>query len=192
LGIGTASQVLSVSGGVPAWTTPAAGGGLTLIATATPSAATTISFTSIPSDYKHLMLIWRDTYSSSTTGGHGVRLNNDTAADRHSYRNLGLISSSTVARDTGTGTLFTSDSTERMIIPRQNNSSSRSLLGYGTFTVYRYTESEPKFCEWTGSGDVGSSFGNGQFEGTAAITRIDFVRSASQTINGTFYLYGVS
>jgi hypothetical protein len=166
--------------------------GMTLLATATPSAATGISFTNIPTFYKHLMIIWRDTYASSTSG-FGVRLNNDTTAGRHSYRNLGMTASATVGRDTGTSTFFTSDNNERFVIPRQTATpASRNLLGYGTFTVYRYTENEPKFCEWNGSGDTGSSFGNGQFEGTAAITQVDFVRSSTQTINGTFYLYGVS
>ena len=35
LGIGTTGQVLNVSGGVPAWATPASGGGMTLLSTTT-------------------------------------------------------------------------------------------------------------------------------------------------------------
>jgi hypothetical protein len=45
LGIGTTGQVLSVSGGVPAWTTPtAAASGLTLIAAGTITSAATFNF----------------------------------------------------------------------------------------------------------------------------------------------------
>ena len=48
LGIGTTGQVLSVSGGVPAWTTPAAGGGKVLqvlsITTSTSAASTSATF----------------------------------------------------------------------------------------------------------------------------------------------------
>jgi len=55
LGIGTSGQVLAVSGGVPAWTTPAAAGSMTLLSTTTLSAATT-TVSSISQSYKHLYI----------------------------------------------------------------------------------------------------------------------------------------
>jgi hypothetical protein len=195
LGIGTASQVLSVVSGVPSWTTPAGGGGLTLIATATPSAATTVSFTSIPGTYKHLMIVWQDVFQSSATAsdGWGVRLNNDTTAGLHTYYNRGLGQSS-ITGDRGSSTLFTSSSAElRMVIPKTTTGSTTyDSQARGVFMVYRYTESSAKFCEWRSSGDDALSFGNGRFGGTSAITQVDFVRASTQTIDGKFYLYGVS
>jgi hypothetical protein len=194
LGVGTTGQVLGVAAGVPAWTTPA-GGGMTLIATATPSGASTISFTSIPTTYKHLMIVWQDVFQSSATGsdGWGVRLNNDTTAGLHTYFNRGFLQSS-ITGDKGSSTLFTSSSAEqRMIIPKTTSGSTTYAdQARGVFMVYRYTESNEKFCEWRSSGDDALSFGNGRFGGTAAITQVDFVRASTQTITGKFYLYGVS
>jgi hypothetical protein len=195
LGIGTASQVLGIAAGVPAWTTPASGGGMTIIGTATPSAATTVSFTSIPGTYKHLMIVWQDVFQSSATAsdGWGVRLNNDTSAGLHTYFNRGLGQNS-ITGDRGSSTLFTSSSAElRMVIPKTTTGSTTyDSQARGVFMVYRYTESSAKFCEWRSSGDDAISFGNGRFGGTSAITRIDFVRASTQTIDGNFYLYGVS
>jgi hypothetical protein len=168
---------------------------MTLIATATPSAATTISFTSIPTTYKHLMIVWQDVFQDSATAsdGWGVRLNNDTSAGLHTYYNRGLTQSSTTG-DKGSSTLFTSSSAEqRMIIPKTTSGSTTyDSQARGVFMVYRYTESSAKFCEWRSSGDDALSFGNGRFGGTAAITQVDFVRASTQTITGKFYLYGVS
>jgi hypothetical protein len=195
-GSATSGQILQANGsGAVTFETPAAGGGLTLIATATPSAATTISFTSIPTTYKHLMIVWQDVFQSSATGsdGWGIRLNNDTSAGLHTYYNRGLTASSTTG-DKGSSTLFTSSSAEqRMIIPKTTSGSTTYAdQARGVFMVYRYTESNEKFCEWRSSGDDALSFGNGRFGGTSAITQIDFVRASTQTITGKFYLYGVS
>ena len=173
----------------------ASSGGMTLIATATPSAATTVSFTSIPGTYKHLMIVWQDVFQSSATAsdGWGVRLNNDTTAGLHAYFNRGLGPGSITA-DRGSSTLFTSSSAElRMIIPKTTNGSTvYDSQARGVFMVYRYTENSAKFCEWRSSGDDAISFGNGRFGGTSAITQVDFVRASTQTIDGKFYLYGVS
>jgi hypothetical protein len=195
-GAATSGQILQANGsGAVAFATPAAGGGMTLIATATPSAATTISFTSIPTTYKHLMIVWQDVFQNSATAsdGWGVRLNNDTTAGLHTYYNRGLAQSATTG-DKGSSTLFTSSSAEqRMIIPKTTSGSTTyDSQARGVLMVYRYTESNEKFCEWRSSGDDALSFGNGRFGGTAAITQIDFVRASTQTITGKFYLYGVS
>lgn len=196
LAVGTNGHVLTAdsaeASGVK-WAA-ASSGGLTLIATATPSAATTVSFTSIPGTYKHLMIVWQDVYQSSATSsdGWGVRLNNDTTAGLHTYFNRN-IGGATIA-DRGSSTLFTSNSAElRMIIPKTTSSSTTyDAQARGVFMVYRYSESSAKFCEWHGSGDDVIVIGNGRFGGTSAITQIDFVRASTQTITGNFYLYGVS
>jgi hypothetical protein len=55
LGIGTTGQVLNVTGGVPAWATPAAAGGFTLLSTTT-LAASEVNITGISQSYKMLMI----------------------------------------------------------------------------------------------------------------------------------------
>jgi hypothetical protein len=58
LGIGSTSDVLTVSGGVPTWAAPAGGGGMTLMSTTTLSgASTTISVAA--NSYKQLQLVIR-------------------------------------------------------------------------------------------------------------------------------------
>jgi hypothetical protein len=79
LGIGTTGQVLNVSGGVPAWTTPAGGGGMTVLATGTLSNQQ-LSITSISGSYQSLVLV----VSNLTAGaGHdlAVRFNGDTGSN---------------------------------------------------------------------------------------------------------------
>lgn len=66
IGIGSSGQVLTVSGGVPAWATPAAGGGFTLLSTTNITAVSTISITSINQTYKHLFVTMSD-FTTNTT-----------------------------------------------------------------------------------------------------------------------------
>ena len=76
LGIGTTGQVLSVSGGVPAWATPAAGGGLTLLSTtALSGSSTTVS--SISGSYKNLRVVILSARNSQGSN-FSIRLNGDT------------------------------------------------------------------------------------------------------------------
>jgi hypothetical protein len=184
LGIGTASQVLSVSGGVPAWTTPAAGGGMTLIGTATPSGATSLSFTSIPGTYKHLVVMWSDV-TQSAAGYWNIRCNNDTTANYH-Y--------TWIRDDVIASTVFGNDSDLYACI---SNSASTFPINRasGSFTFWRYTEAQIKLMTGIRSGistSLRSSDVVGNYLGTAAITQLDFIRSSTQTITGNFYLYGVS
>jgi hypothetical protein len=80
LGIGTTGQVLSVSGGVPAWTT--ASGGMTLISTTTLTGAS-VSLSSIPSTYYNLQLVVRNYKPATDDQGIRMRFNGDSNADRH-------------------------------------------------------------------------------------------------------------
>lgn len=56
LGIGSTGQVLTVSGGVPAWATPAAGS-LTLLSTTATTSGTSISITGISQSYSALKIV---------------------------------------------------------------------------------------------------------------------------------------
>jgi hypothetical protein len=200
LGIGTATQVLTVNAGAtaPEWTTPASGGGLTLIATATPSAATTISFTSIPSTYKHLMLIWRGIFQSVTSEAFFVRLNNDSTSKYNTqaaYMNSGSFGSDYDANTTGFGQL---NATVTAPIGKTATSASNLVqVSNGKMMIYRYTDTGNRLVDWESS-----NFGGAQNWVTArgtyapvsgsAVNRVDFIRSSTQTITGTVYLYGVS
>jgi hypothetical protein len=67
LGIGTTGQVLNVAGGVPAWATPASGGGMTLLSTTTLSGAG-VTISGISQDYVNLFI----TITRVTDNGNGT------------------------------------------------------------------------------------------------------------------------
>jgi hypothetical protein len=201
LGIGTADQVLSVAAGVPAWTTPAAGGGMTLIATATPSEATSVSFSDIPSTYKHLIVQWKNVSMNSTSGYWNVRINSDTTS---SYSWVSLSSngpanaSRSVAGSVGKVVRFggTNDYTA-VIGSTASATTDFSLKAYGRLTINDYSSgSTSKGIESLSFSANGAAiyvnFLGGMYDKTDVVTSVQFVRSASETITGTFYLYGVS
>lgn len=85
LGVGSTGQILTVSGGVPTWSTPAASGGFTLIQRYVPNnTEVQLAFTSISSSYKHLLLVWTGITSN---GDFIIRLNNDSGSN-YSYDNV--------------------------------------------------------------------------------------------------------
>jgi hypothetical protein len=202
LGIGTASQVLSVSGGVPAWTTPAAGGGMTLIATATPSGATSVSFTSIPTTYKNLVVRWFGVYMSTNAGFFAVRVNSNSGSN---YSSLQTRTEGNAFNWTWTtnGTWYGKDDASNSVIPRATTSGAQfPKQGYGELTIYDYasTALSLRHMQSLSYGYYAAldvpivvhTVGGYTASGTA-ITSIQFERQdGSETITGTFYLYGVS
>jgi hypothetical protein len=194
LGIGTADQVLGIAAGVPAWTTPAGGGGLTALGTVTASAGTAVSFTSIPTTYKHLVVRWQDVFQSATSGYLGVRFNNNSGTV-YTNKGWGQAGSRFPAAAANTG-WFDSVSLSAIGYTTDTNDQTRSV---GQFIVYDYANTSIKRVSY-----LNTAFTNGSSVPTGceawmvygstgtAITQIDFVRSSTQTITGTFLLYGVS
>jgi hypothetical protein len=71
LAVGTSGQVLAVSGGVPAWTTLASAGGMTLLSTTTLSGATT-TISSINQTYVNLQVVFSGI--TITTAGNTISI----------------------------------------------------------------------------------------------------------------------
>jgi hypothetical protein len=204
LALGTAGQILKVNAGAtaPEWATAAGAGGLTLIATATPSGATTISFTSIPTTYKHLMVVWRGIYQSALNTSWGLRFNSVTTGYYTNALSFGGTTGTTnpYLSVEDNVTRLGSDNSIGVIGPSTTSSTNKYNQNRGQATIYRYTELEPRAVIWN---DYGGYFTNATVSGhrtasglfdnsAAAITQVDFIRSGSQTITGTIYLYGVS
>jgi hypothetical protein len=197
-GAATSGQVLQANGsGAVTFATPAAGGGMTLISTATPSAATSLSFTSIPGTYKHLLVLYCGVFQSVTNGYWSVRLNSDTAVGKHEWNSLCWNGSAADGRSNET-TGFGDTGNHAPIGFTANTSQPHNAIG--EFWVYNYTiTTTPKHVKWIASGSA--TGGTSQHSNTAtgryittgtAVTQLDFIRSSTQTITGTFYLYGVS
>jgi hypothetical protein len=85
LAIGTSADVLTVSGGIPAWAAPASGGGLTLInlGGTTLSGAST-SVTTIPGTYKNLH-IYIENFSMGSNNNNGYIQFNGTTSDNYAF-----------------------------------------------------------------------------------------------------------
>ena len=199
-GAATSGQILQANGsGAVAFATLAASGGMTLIATATPSAATSLSFTSIPTTYKDLVIIYRDVSQSVANSHWGMRLNNDSTASSY-HANYYTQLSTTVDQWIGGGQdLFPSSAKNAPICTTGTSSDGRWQKGHGVIRIYRYAELEPRLVQFYSSGygttapNYTQCTGLGVFNRTvAAVTQIDFIRNTTQTITGTFYLYGVS
>jgi hypothetical protein len=188
-GAATSGQILQANGSGAVTFATATSGGLTLIATATPSAATSLAFSSIPGTYKHLQLIWFDVFQSTAAAWWGIRLNNDSTVGQYHYRNHGTGSSVT-----STATMIGTTNQFAPIGANTTSSTAYSLQTKGILNIYRYTESANKFFTSDSSNDPTDLYADlrGVYIGAAAITSIDFVRSSTQTITGKFYLYGVS
>ena len=185
-GAATSGQILQANGsGAVAFATLAASGGMTLIATATPSGATSLGFSSIPTTYKHLVIMWVDVQQSAAEYWN-IRCNNDTTASFHlTSNNLGSI----------TGTTFGDSQAIFSMISTPANPAAYYRAA-GSLTFWRYTDTSVKSMNgirtYYASADQLSNAVSGRYLGTSAITRIDFIRSSTQTITGNFYLYGVS
>jgi hypothetical protein len=201
-GAATSGQILQANGaGAVTFETPAAGGGMTLIATATPSGATSVSFTSISGSYKHLIVRWLNCTMNNNNGYWGLRVNSD----------AGSVYSSTIFRKEGAADDYAVKTNQAVwgvedasasMIPRCHDVATRSKMGYGQVVIYDYADTSLDARQissigygWYEAGTVPIMVTvNGAYGSSGtAITSIEFERQAgSETITGTFFLYGVS
>ena len=189
LGIGTSGQVLSVSGGVPAWTTVSSGG-MTLIST-TALSGTSVTLSSIPQTYNKLMIyISGGTNTAVSSFIWSLRINGITAS-RYSYTNFAAASATVYASAANYTSLRMQGSTV-------NYSSMNNNI---TIEIDNYAYNKATAVKWYGSGDLTSNaaetyqgFGGlMDLTSNAAVTSLTIFDSyGSRTFDGgTIYLYGV-
>jgi hypothetical protein len=185
LGIGTTGQVLSVSGGVPAWTT-LSGGSLTQLATGTVSGTST-TLSSISQSYKHLYLVLQSVQLSSATDL-AVRPNNDTSAN---YANVYMQVGSAAVSGRTTDTLIYLNSGGSPAAPTTANTDNATLY------IQNYTASKAKNIQvsyLSGTTKANGSYGFYNHINNAAVTSLVLcTNSGSATWSvGTYTLYGVN
>jgi hypothetical protein len=189
LGIGTSGQVLSVSGGVPAWTTPSAGGGMTLISTTTLT-GTSVSLTSIPQTYKDLRLYVRN-FKPSVDGWY-ITLSLNGAGAANTY--ISVISSNS-SLNAGTTTAFGNSSINIGYSQDDTTATGLSIIhiaDYTNSTTWKIVQTDT-----IGNHDATPTSANyyryiGLTNLTAAITEIRLAIAGSTYTSGTVLLYGVS
>lgn len=181
--------------------TPVSAGGMTLIASINASAATSLSFTSIPSTFKHLLVTVSGT-QDTTNVGWGVRFNNNSGSD---YSQSGIFYQGPttpifqVTENWNTNGFGLSTSSQRGVILAYQGTP------YGNSTsemwIFDYTDTaNQKVVRWNAYGSRESGGGaysaychhQGVYEQLSAVSQIDFIRQSSQTFTGIVRLYGVS
>jgi hypothetical protein len=204
--IGSTGDVLTVSSGVPTWAAPAASGGYSLIASTTATGTSgTVSFTSIPSTYKHLFMTVSNYYSSTQDTGCYLRVNNvSTGSIYSSYQLLGQRGASpqvtmvNAAVDNQIGD--TSTTSNKKFIVESDNTSGVPYYGMTSAWFYNYAETtaglqqiswQSSAYETRASLAYITTMGQGIFNQTAAISSIQIIAAAGN-INGVFKLWGVS
>ena len=184
LGIGTTGQVLTVSGGLPAWTTPA-GGAWTLIASGSVGTGSTFTISSIPQTYKNIriqLLNW----SASGNGDLVWKINN-TTADTFTY----MSSSNAASNSTGTGGSGIRLSSGTVDASKTDNMGVLDIFDYTNTSAFKavrvnaltWQNAAPSYREaWTGGGAYAS---------TSAVTSLVFDPESTSTFDaGTYYLWG--
>ncbi len=182
LGIGSSGQVLTVSGGVPAWATPASSGGMTSLATGSFSGSS-ISLNSISGSYNSLRLVILNWAPASVNNNLLMTFNSDTGTTYVSEVTYGFsvdsIANATSIRLTG-GTATSSNGLVVVDIP-----------SYASTAVYKFSQGAGLTTPGSGGTATRSAFVNGFWNSTAAITSIQLKPSAGNHNAGTYILYGV-
>jgi hypothetical protein len=190
-GSATSGQILQANGsGAVTFETPAASGGMTLIATATLSAASTIEFSSIPSTYKDLVIKWSNFTHAGSGSNTTLRFNSDSSTTYdHTVQNFRSTYNSVTQSFSQTSMASNQYASP---LPMSTGGS-----GAGSITIYRYADTTPKQVSWqaiaynsAATSSSGMTIGIGIYRGTSAISTITFTTGSSYT--GTMYLYGVS
>ena len=192
LGIGSTDQVLKVSGGVPAWATPSAGGGMTLINTGgTALSGTSTQVSSIPGTYKSLE-IWIVNAQINADTEVGFTINNDTGATQYLHYRLfnqdttpgsGSQKTSSVLLGAVAASYFVKNSTENMtkiVIPNY------SATGIKQFKVDFVGKQADSAYTYMLNGLVYTY-------NTSAITSFELRAITTGSFSGgTIYVYGVN
>lgn len=158
--------------------------------------STTLTFSSIPSTYDHLVLRGSARSTAATTyTSFSIRFNSDTGSN---YYGGGIYFESSVngGSASASGSLTFGGI---MYIPGAN--SSTNTFSANEITIFNYKTSSYKKTSGglsaspsaTGANDSGIGYGGGIWNSTSAITTITLTTSSGNFANGsTFRLYGIS
>ena len=185
LGIGSSGQILTVAAGVPSWATPAAGGGMTSIASGTLTGAS-VTISGISGSYKDLRLViknWKPATDNAICYG---QLNADTGTNYYT----------TVGMDTNrSNQTFNSDF---IYLTSFNDNSIAQGLSQSTFYEYANTTTWKMYegiCvnnHNTTTTNLNALYQNGFYNSTSAITSIKIYPSTGNHTSGDYILYGIN
>ena len=182
LGIGTTGQLLTVSGGVPAWATFSSSS-MTSLATGTLSGASVV-LSSISGSYNYLTLVVRN-YKPATDGTFlKLRLNGITTATYY------YVDSNTVTNNgfTDTSIGFAASGADNTTA---NGLQIIDIYDYANATTWKIVEGVSITNNATTSANFNYERTIGLHNQTAAITSITLLNNAGNFTSGDYTLYGV-
>jgi hypothetical protein len=194
LGIGTSGQVLSVSSGIPAWTTPSAGGGMTLLSTTSMSGSTT-TVSSISQSYKSLVIYVRDFWPSGSTAQMSLYMNGFNSSSSYYGAQWGARNS-TSFNSTG----MSNNSGFNLTAGFSNYLYNNNVDNFLVITINDYANTTSKkavqwqICALNDATNHVNAFGVGNSVnvGDSAITSISLNTSDGSWSAGSILVYGVS
>lgn len=185
LGIGTSGQVLTVSGGVPAWATPSSGG-MTLLTTHSLSGSTS-SISSISGSYKSLFAV----VSGLTTNGSGANWQINPNGSNSITNNVVVSGIASVAQVLHYPALWYLNINAAKTTGGEN-CWSFTIDNYASTTAHKPIIMSGQFLEQNSGTDKCAINTAGGIRTDSAITSLDFVTNSGSWTAGTVLLYGVS
>ena len=186
LGIGSTGQVLTVAAGIPSWASPTTGS-ITLITSTSMTGVASITFASIPSTYKDLVVMIKGAYQGTNGMDLKMELNGDTTAAN--YNNT-----CTAGRG---GSSSTTQQNNNSLQDLGNSSTAANNYFYLYIPDYTNTTSN-KQCQvhanfLSDNGNLATQYGTWSRNNTAAITQIVIAQTVAGNFSaGTCQLYGVN
>ena len=191
LGIGTTGQVLGVSAGLPAWTTPTSGS-MTLINTGgTTLSGSLVTISSIPATYKDLKIVIKNYKPATNNEFLRMRVNLNTAADQYSGKPLGTYDATELWASYGytswdISVAMTNGATnEGFFVVYINDYANSTTFKLGTQYSISNDTTNPTTSYGTNSNSI-------FYRSTTAIDSVSFVTSSGNMTSGTAFVYGVN
>ena len=197
---GTTGQILTKTTNTDmdfTWSSPASGGGLTLISETVASANSSIAFNSIPGTYKQLFVIWSGIkLDAAQECGFAWRFNNDSGSNYASMSSRASGSAISVNSSLGDNADVYAVYGSRIESDLQNQGAGCMLIdNYASTTKYKAYNSQFGFA--VNSSTNQSYVTNSTYVSTSAITSLNLIRFTGTTTmtnstNTSIRLYGIS
>lgn len=154
--------------------------------------SSTITFSSIPSTYKHLQIrsIARTNYTGGNNDGYKVNFNSDTG-NNYSWHQLGGSGASAFAQSSSsTGTIYVAYVASNAAISNNFGASVIDILDYANTSKYKTLRN---LTGTDNNGNGGLTLGSGLWQNTSAISSISITQwdGTSFLQYSQFALYGI-
>lgn len=191
LGIGTTGQVLNVTAGIPAWSTPASGSMTLINSGGTTLSGSLVTISSIPATYKDLKIEVKNYRPAVDNEFLRMRVNLDTTANVYGGRTLGLSDANELWASYG----YTSWDISLAMTNSANNEGFFVvyLNDYANTTTFKVAQNTSIANATTNPTTAYASNSQNLFyKPTTAINSVSFLTSSGNMTSGTAFIYGVN